>query len=187
MLAGTVLMLVIYNLAVRQRCRMLNKGDAMVAEFPVVNGTLVWKEPSPLLNYNTFLLSVLTYLIIPIARYRGTVDIDCGAHSASVGTGDVSPSVKRQIREFDRSPPSNVEVTNHGAIPPPPPPYVFRALCLIKPRDTFTFFFTCYVITWFSCLYHERMDGPFLNVTNICQHEDVNFLQIFRKKGLMMA
>jgi hypothetical protein len=42
-----------------------------------------------------------------------------------------SPGVKRQGREADHSPPSNVEVNNGGPIPPLPP-RVFMAWCFIK-------------------------------------------------------
>jgi hypothetical protein len=44
------------------------------------------------------------------------------AHPASypIGTGAISPGVKRPGREADHSPPSSAEVNNGGAIPPPP-------------------------------------------------------------------
>jgi hypothetical protein len=55
-----------------------------------------------------------------------------GAHADSnpMGTGELSPGVKRPRREADHSPPSNVEVKNSGAIPQLPP-HIFMAWRLI--------------------------------------------------------
>jgi hypothetical protein len=47
------------------------------------------------------------------------VQTGCGVHPAlyTMGTGAVSPGVKRQGHEADHSAPSNAEVRNGGAIP----------------------------------------------------------------------
>jgi hypothetical protein len=44
--------------------------------------------------------------------------------------GAISPGIKRQGREADRSPPSSTQDKNGGAIPPLP--HVLMALCLIN-------------------------------------------------------
>jgi hypothetical protein len=51
-----------------------------------------------------------------------SVQAGSGAHPASypMGIGAISPGVKRQGREADHSPPSNVVVRNCGAITPLP-------------------------------------------------------------------
>jgi hypothetical protein len=50
------------------------------------------------------------------------VQTACEAHPASYSmrTGDSFPEVKRLGRDADRSPPSNAELKNGGAIPPLP-------------------------------------------------------------------
>jgi hypothetical protein len=52
-----------------------------------------------------------------------------GAHPASypVGTGALSPEIKRPRHEADHSSPSSAEVKNDGAISPPPPPHTHTA------------------------------------------------------------
>jgi hypothetical protein len=62
-----------------------------------------------------------------------------GTHPASypVGTGALSPAVKRSGRETDHSPPCSAEVKMRGAISTPH--YVFMAWCLVKYRVTIGF------------------------------------------------
>jgi hypothetical protein len=63
---------------------------------------------------------------------RHRVQIGPGAPSVSsaVGTGDLTPEVKRPVREADKSPPSNVEVKNEWSYTSTPP-YAFLSWCLI--------------------------------------------------------
>jgi hypothetical protein len=57
-----------------------------------------------------------------------------GDHPAShkMGTGSISPGVKRQRREADHSPPSRAEVKNSEAIPPLPHTTSWRGVKLIN-------------------------------------------------------
>jgi hypothetical protein len=52
--------------------------------------------------------------------------------------GTLSPWVNQPGRDADHSSPSNAEVKNGGTIPSLT--HVFKAQCLIKHRDSFTFF-----------------------------------------------
>jgi hypothetical protein len=61
------------------------------------------------------------------------VQTGCGAHPTSypMGTGTLSPGVKRQGREADYSPPVSAEVKKMW-IYTSTPPYPFMAYCLIS-------------------------------------------------------
>jgi hypothetical protein len=54
---------------------------------------------------------------------------------------DLSPEVKRLVREADHAPPSSAEVKNGGAIPPLPHTSSWHSAQLIKHRDNVTSFF----------------------------------------------
>jgi hypothetical protein len=73
------------------------------------------------------------------------ISLDDRAHPASypVGTGALSPGVKRPGREADHLPLSNAEVKNTWSYTSTPP--YFIALCLIKQGDNFAFSFYCTV------------------------------------------
>jgi len=51
--------------------------------------------------------------------------------SNSVGTGLVSPRVKRLGSEIDHSPPSNAEVDNEGICASIPPKCIYGMLCIM--------------------------------------------------------
>jgi hypothetical protein len=69
--------------------------------------------------------------------------------SCLVGSGDLSPGVKRMGREADHSPPPSVEVKNGQAIPPLPYMSSWHSDYLIKNRENFAFFH------FFCCTYWQ--------------------------------
>jgi hypothetical protein len=56
-----------------------------------------------------------------------------------MGTGDLSPELKRLGREADHSPPTSAQVKKTWTYTSTPP-YVFMAWCLVKHRENFTFY-----------------------------------------------
>jgi hypothetical protein len=72
-----------------------------------------------------FSISVLFYNLLRRASYP-------------MGTRDCFPGVKRPGREADHSPPYSAEVKNAWSYTSTPQ-YVFKAWCLVKHRDNFTF------------------------------------------------
>jgi hypothetical protein len=68
---------------------------------------------------------------------RHRVQTGSGAHptSSPVGTGVLSPGVKRPGREADHSSSSSAKVEN---VLSSAPPYAFTAWCLVKHRDNRT-------------------------------------------------
>jgi hypothetical protein len=85
------------------------------------------------------------------SHQRHHVQTGSGAHPAfcPVGTGALTPRVKRPEREADNWPPSSAEVNAWSCTSILP--YVFMPWYLIKHRDDFVYLRSCWCISFCNC------------------------------------